>query len=516
MNSARTAGEPVRFADRFAGVPLIWIVVLCAFMMRALSRSASGEADLDYWWHLEYGRWILNNGRLPVADEWSWTAAGQPYVLTQWGGEVIMALADGVAGPYGTAALSGLIACAILGAVYRACRYYVERPVLALTIAALSTSVFFVLPARPHQWTHLGIALLAYLFARYDVTRDHRAFAVAPLMFIAWVNLHGGYSMGLVVFGLICLFFCAREWIENRRLNYAVATWGIASVLATLVNPHGLGAWRYVIEIGRLKSTTSGLIMEWLPTTITTDIGLHLLLVQMAILFALTLSNRRPQAIEVAFVSILLVAAWSATRVALMLTPLMVPILAKYARETALAQLFRDQSMERIERLSSRWAVGLVGIAIVAAIASMPASKKAAVDYLEGNLPVKESRFLVQSGLTDGRILNDMDAGGYLLAQGVKVSLDGRLDLYGDPPFMRQMVLNKGLAGWESVLDGYKPDVVLTSRMSPMVSILLAAKRFRPVFYGPQYVVMVREGYRTDVSAVPVEDEARRILQKVL
>ena len=91
-------------------LPIPVLVLLSVFLYRAPSRTASGTIDVDYYWHLGYGEWILDHGHLPTVDFWSWTFAGHTYNLTQWLGEVIMAIAHRAGGgELGTQLLSAAL-----------------------------------------------------------------------------------------------------------------------------------------------------------------------------------------------------------------------------------------------------------------------------------------------------------------------------------------------------------------------------------------------------------------------
>lgn len=55
-------------------IPFIFLA--CLFAYRAPALSGSGITDPDYYWHLGYGEWMVNNLRLPTEDFWSWTYGG--------------------------------------------------------------------------------------------------------------------------------------------------------------------------------------------------------------------------------------------------------------------------------------------------------------------------------------------------------------------------------------------------------------------------------------------------------
>lgn len=46
--------------------------------------AARTPADTDMWWHLGAGRAIVTTGRIPYADEFSFTARGQLWTNVYW------------------------------------------------------------------------------------------------------------------------------------------------------------------------------------------------------------------------------------------------------------------------------------------------------------------------------------------------------------------------------------------------------------------------------------------------
>ena len=45
-------------------------------MIVTLSLFIAGEQDPDFWWHIRIGRWMLDNGRLPSTDIFTFTVPG--------------------------------------------------------------------------------------------------------------------------------------------------------------------------------------------------------------------------------------------------------------------------------------------------------------------------------------------------------------------------------------------------------------------------------------------------------
>ena len=117
-------------------------------------------------------------------------------------------------------------------------------------------------PARPHLlgWVLLALWLELLLKAR-DADRTP-PLAAAALM-ILWVNLHGSFAIGLLVAAVVAVDAC----IEARWRWPLVRGWlwfGIALVLATLLNPYGVNGLRHPLTITGMKILP--LIVEWRPS----------------------------------------------------------------------------------------------------------------------------------------------------------------------------------------------------------------------------------------------------------
>ena len=59
---------------------LAWLAVVPIVALRA-----GTLAESDTFWQTRTGELILDLGRLPTADPFSWTAAGHPWTVNSWG-----------------------------------------------------------------------------------------------------------------------------------------------------------------------------------------------------------------------------------------------------------------------------------------------------------------------------------------------------------------------------------------------------------------------------------------------
>ena len=158
--------------------------------------------------------------------------------------------------------------------------------------------VQIVTPMRPQLFSFALLAVATYLVVSFMDTRRVRYLAGYPLMMAAWVNLHGGFIVGLLLLGLMATGLTVEAVISRRikdELRTLVAAWSIvgASLLATFLNPYGVKAIHTVIMIGGLRS--SSVISEWMPVNLTTELGWFYLLNLVPFVALMAISGCRPR-----------------------------------------------------------------------------------------------------------------------------------------------------------------------------------------------------------------------------
>lgn len=500
-------------------VSIPFIFLACLFAYRAPALSGSGVTDPDYYWHIGYGEWILANGRLPTEDFWSWTFDGHTYRLTQWLGEVCMGLANQLGGEFGTSMLAALLVSLTMAVSYRSASYYLDNRLAALAVAVGCNAILVSLACRPHQFTHLGLALLTWIIASYQ-TGNRKALYWIPPLFAIWVNLHGGYAFGLTYLGLVTSLVAVEAYMHRQpgaiRINALplfIAT-GVG-LLATLLNPYGWGAWQYAIEIAGMKSSSAGVVDEWAATSIKTDVGLNFFLVTSAMAAAMAFSRQRPPVSHVLAAMALCAIGWSAVRLSLMVTVLMVPLIASALRQTAFYDLAFDGEGRKYDRSLQAWKGVALVVLVFALSFGLSKIDKTTERFVTSKMPVAEVAF-IQAQKIEGKILNTPETGGYLIRKlGVKVSIDTRLDLYGDRALFELLFAMRGDAVWREYMARIDPDVILINNPSALRQILTDNGMYRPVFEGASYTVMIRDGQRPDLPTVKLSQPSKAVLDQL-
>jgi len=240
------------------------------------------EWDVDIFWHIAAGRWILEHRALPSTDIFSFQEPVPEWYTFQWLYEVGCAWLDGLGGLLlvriahalvtgaGMAAFSAL-ALKVLG------RESGERLTWtwAPTVAALLTALLFALyadrvRARPHVVGLVMWPALIWLLFTGKVGGWRRTGVAAALMFV-WSNLHAGESFlflvaalaipGGAILGRYLPSPMRARMSSAWTVKQACTTWG-ALLVACLLAPH----WaRGVAQAGAMLEGSEALIEEWLP-----------------------------------------------------------------------------------------------------------------------------------------------------------------------------------------------------------------------------------------------------------
>lgn len=216
--------------------------------------------DGDTSWHIATGSWILSHARIPTSDPFSFTAAGHPWVATEWLSEVLFAAAFRLAGYAGLATLVAVALIALNAIIF----FHLERRGSALPWASLLAMNVVLAPlvmVRPHvlAWPLLaGWTVLLLTYA--DKGRPPPLWSA--LLLVAWTNLHTSFPLAGPIGAAIALdSLIETKWKTLRQW----LLFGLVSLLAVIANANGIGGLLQPFRISGLDMLT--VIGEWSPTT---------------------------------------------------------------------------------------------------------------------------------------------------------------------------------------------------------------------------------------------------------
>lgn len=446
------------------------------------------RTDVDLWGHVRFGLDILRDGEIHQTDSYSFTS-DRTWINHEWLAEILMAAAWAAGGAAGLILLKLACAAGALWAIASILKAHgvIGHPrvlVLGLTLLGILGRVGHV---RPQLFSVLLFACLMRIFVRADQGRTGALLLAVPVT-ILWTNLHGGWLVGVATIAL----WCAGEAYALRRSpRAALIPVGCAALAAvsTLVNPYGVGLWRFLAETVRFGRQA---IVEWGPIWATQPSLL------VWIVLALVLAGvvwRRPQVRNPASLAIPILWALASIRVnrldaffALSLTGLLALPVA-----TLVAGRRRGHGAIGVRQ-------GTIAIALaLALLAAIPTGRGAltCIGFYAPRWPEPEVVEFMRSRQLTGRLVTYFDWGEYALWHlhpGLKVSMDGRREtVYSDRIVARHLELYGGTPDGLDYLRELQADYVWLPRVLPIVGQLEGAGWTRR-FEGPQSVVFARPG----------------------
>ncbi len=255
------------------------LIVMVNFALQPLTEP-------DFGWHLRAGLDFFKQGWiLPARDPYSHTMPDWAWVEHAWLTDVIMAATHSLFGELGVIILFGTItmsAWLLAGHVAR-CGVLFQWLTCVL-------SLWVALPylgARTQLVTLLGLSVL-FLVLKWRPSGNAIWWRM-PLLFFIWANLHGGFTAGLFVVGVVIGTTALIRWMSDQRVVFAagvdeelfswpelrqLAAAAVLSLLVTFVNPYG---WRLHAEIVDSLSNQFMLdtLQEWQPLSMDGLAGRH-------------------------------------------------------------------------------------------------------------------------------------------------------------------------------------------------------------------------------------------------
>jgi len=139
---------------------------------------------------------------------------------------------------------------------------------ITLQLVVLTTAAIALAPMmqfRPQLFDFVGLSALLLLLARDSYRRAERLWLAIPI-FALWANLHGGFFVGLAALAVYTAVAAIEDLAAGNSLGRAIRLGGVTAgcVLATLLNPDGIGNWFTVMRTMR-NPITRAVISEWQP-----------------------------------------------------------------------------------------------------------------------------------------------------------------------------------------------------------------------------------------------------------
>jgi hypothetical protein len=421
--------------------------------------AGAGVGDPDLWWHMRNAQYLLRHGQFLRADIYSYTAAGYAWVNYEWLAEVPYYLAWRAFGLVGLNTLRVfLVELMMFGIFYLTVKVSgnVKGAFLATCYAAFLAVVTF--GPRTILFGYIYLVILLLLMRRLR-TIGQAPLWVLPLLFCLWINTHGSWLLGVIIF---CIIFAsgllegkwgqvvATRWTPKQLRQLIVS--GIVSLGALFINPYGYRLVTYPFDLAFRQKLNVEHGAEWASVNFNEPRGKIVLLGLLGLLLLALWSRHEWKLEELGVALFALYSGLVHVRFLCLIAVVLTPLLAKGLN-------FLPPYRREIDKPVLNSLIFFGALVIVAA--RFPSRAHLENDIAE-KYPVGAFTFMKSRSIS-GRFFNYYGWGGYLGWEQpeFKVFVDSRTDIFEYAGVIKDYLNAIWVKDTLAVLDKYRIQYVL-------------------------------------------------------
>ncbi len=470
-------------------------------MLAVLMLFTAGIQDPDFWWHLRIGRWMVENGRLPSHDLFTFTVPDHVWTDHEYLTEVLMWLVYSATGAVGIAIVFGLVTWAGFWLIYRQVR---RQPfvIVGLGLALGALAGWPIWGPRAQMITFAFSCLELYWLQGYLSGRS-RALNFFPLVMAVWANLHGGWVIGFAWLGVALVAeLVGWAWDRSNPAHKAhvrfLAIITAASLVAVLATPHGFSLYLYPFQT-QGSVAQQKLIVEWFSP------DFHQIYLRpfeaMVFIVIAGFALRRPRLYEFLLTMAALgLALQSVRHVALFVaaaTPVMIGSYSEYWKELASSRGWK-LSLPARPLFAATTAVVLVVVLLVALVKIDSDINPTVQRKLDADsYPIAAADWLAAHPEVGTRMYNQYGWGGYLAYRfypdsNRRVFIFGEAELMGDPLLNQYNDVQNLRPDWKAILDQYRVDYIIFNKGEALSNVLATQPEWTLAYEDNVAVIFVR------------------------
>ncbi|MBT0664269.1 hypothetical protein KI809_08140 [Geobacter pelophilus] len=495
---------------------LLTVTLAIACLALALAQILQPIVQNDTWWHLKTGDWIIANRSLPSSDPFTYSHhltgdTQERFLLTAyWVSQIVLSIALKFGGFFGIAIYRAVVLGILAVVLFQRLQRRGVQPWLSFTLLiSASLCLFWFYPGleRPQV---LSFLFASVLMGMVEEIREGKGPSwLMPPMMTLWANCHGGFIVGDL---LLCAVVVGAAWTfrKDRQHFFKISRWAAAGLCFSLCNPNG-----YFPFLSAFQLSLNRELMDSISEFKGSIEAFHSGYPQIAVFWVLLF--------------LMLVAAVASGRFSCLdFFPMMLSgaLAFRYCRNiaffmVAMAPLSGYYLKHAMERWATRPVKAVLVLGALALITVVPLTLSQ-VKWEETILNTPDKRYpsaavdFLQRQELKGAMLNDYDAGGYLiwkLSPDRKVLIDGRiinLSILRDYRTIQQARthLVNGRPAWSQLLDSYDIQYVIqylqqpsTGELQPLMRVLLNDPQWAPVYVDQiAYIFVRRDGLNASVA----------------
>ena len=467
-------------------------MLILLVMGTAFAQARKGLADPDIWWHLRNAEYLLTAHRFIHSDMYSFTVAGHPWINTEWLSEIPFFLAWRAYGLMGIKLLSiAVIETIFLGLLYLCWKESgnIKASAVAAFWAVLLGAVTF--GPRTILFGYLCLVILVILLQRFR-SRGSAPLWVIPPLFCIWVNTHGSWSLGLIVFAIIV----ASGLVDGKWGKITSTRWSLpqlrkllitfaASVVMLFINPYGYRLVIYPFDMAFHQKLNISHVAEWVSVDFHDLRGKVVLLLIVALLAGALLKSCKWKLYEVGLVLFGLYCGLTYIRFLMLAAILISPVMARL--------------LDFIPPYRAEIDKPILNALIIFGALALMVHGRPSVSELEESInkdyPAEALSYL-ESHPPDGPVLNYYLWGGYLEwnDRTLKSFIDSRVDIFEYAGVLKDYLDLLGIKEPNAIFDKYRIQFVFFPPDTPLAYVLSHDPRWKVVYKGKMSEMFERVG----------------------
>jgi hypothetical protein len=445
--------------------------------------------DSDLGRHLALGNFMLDERVIPTRDLLSHTRAGLSRPPYEWLSQILFASTHRLLGLDGVILFTSLVIASTLTLVYRYALHRSESALVAMAftfIAVGASSIHWL--SRPHVLTFLLLAIWIELLDRLTRGKSVRLHLL-PLIMLLWVNLHGGFIYGILVWIAYLGGWLWKAWRGKAegKVRKKLLFVGISSLFATVITPDLWHNWEAVLN-NRSAFILNRTVETMRPNlTDPSVLPYTLLLILTILLFAKNWKNMK------AGHFFLLAGLGVMSLLMARNIPLFAIAAAPILSGISAGSLSNSRAWTRIEdgfsgfgqtASQSIWSYAVALLAILFFVNFSLKNGQPVHRFDPTVFPVEAVNF-IEENPQQGNMFNEFNWGGYLLYRlwpQYTVFLDSQSDFYGESLIRDYDQIMSADGDWQNLMDKYQVDWAIIPAGSPLAKLIESAPDWRIVY----------------------------------
>jgi len=473
---------------KFISFPVV-LTFLVLTLVFTLGHGLVGDPDI--WWHLHNAEHLIQHHGLPGFDTYSFTVPGHFWMNHEWLAELPYYAAWKILGLRGIDALSiatlSLIFLGVLYLSYQECKNY------KAAVVATACAIFLGRGAFGPRTILFGYAyLVVLLIILQSIQRKGRApLWLIPPLFCVWVNTHGSWFIGMIVFSIIAVggliglkwgMIDSTCWTTSQRKKLLL-TWG-ASLAALFVNPFGWRLVVYPLDLAFRQKVNIEHVEEWVSLNFHDVRGKFVIVLIIILLVSSLVRPRRWTWAELGVTLFALYSGLTYVRFLILLGIVLAPILAK---TLDFVPPYRPE-------LDTPVLNSVAIFLMIAGVAYYRPREAQLQNTVDAWYPHQAVSYLQAQSVT-GSVVNYYIWGGYINWKdpNLKIFIDGRADIFEYGGVFEDYLSLLQLEEPERILDRYHAQYVLMPHHEPLTYVLEHDSKWKTVYSDRACVLFERE-----------------------